>query len=323
LGRVLTGVVLLAGVVACGDDDNSKPDASADGAVEAGGGGAGGNFIPRRDASVAPTDPIRDCDRFDPTVACPAGTTCELIARVFAGTDGLSLYSGCVEKGRNRGLGDPCDPNPSSWSTYQTEGLTDLVLREPCGAGLICGPDPKIRGATTCQPSCATGRFGDSPKMCSDKSQFCVGGDLFQEFCRPSDGCDVTTQTGCPMGTNCYLRPTDDGTGFMSLCFPPDDMLVADGKACEAYNQCRPGSSCNGPLNKAPASWAQADYKCRPSCNANGNTVGGGNDGDGGADDDGGTAAPAGCGTGLKCSSFAASGLDLSPIPMPPYGQCE
>ena len=94
--EVSPGLVLMTGLVsvACGDDDNPKGpgDASTDGAVEAG----GGNFIPRRDASVTPpTDPIAECDRFDPN-SCPAGLVCDTLVRLFAGDDQLSIYAGCV-----------------------------------------------------------------------------------------------------------------------------------------------------------------------------------------------------------------------------------
>jgi hypothetical protein len=318
IGRVLTGVLVMAGLVACGDDSSPKGngDASTDGAVE-----AGGNFIPKRDAAVAPTDPIRDCDRFDPSGTCPAGLTCDVLIRVFADTPTeLSIYTGCVKPARERGVGDPCDPDFTTTTPYQTEGLTDLVFRDQCGPNLICAADPKARGATSCQPSCVTGRFGDSPSLCEDVASFCVGAQAFLEYCRPSDGCDVTAQTGCPAGQKCYLRPTDDGVGFMSLCFPPATPTIPDGTACDAYNACRPGSSCNGPLSKAPSQWVQADYICRPSCAANGMTVA--NDGDAGADD-GGTGTASGCPAPKKCSSFAASGLNLSSIQTPPYGQCE
>jgi hypothetical protein len=320
IGRALTGVLVMAGLIACGDDASStnKADASTDAAVE-----AGGNFIPKRDAAVVPTDPIRECDRFDPRGSCPAGLTCEVLVRVFADMPTApAIYTGCVKPARERGVGDPCDPDFTTTTPYQTEGLTDLVFREQCGPNLICATDPKARGATSCQPACATGRFGDSPSLCADKASLCGGGDPFFEFCRPSDGCDVTAQTGCPAGQNCYLGTTDDGTGFISLCFPPAPAAatLADGTACMAYNVCRPGSSCNGPLSKAPSQWAQADYICRPSCTATGTTVG--TDGDAGTDDAG-TDTARGCPAPRKCSPFAASGLNLSSIQTPPYGQCE
>lgn len=303
--------------VSCGDDEDPKAgDAATDGAVDSG----GGNFIPRRDASVAPTDPIIECNRFDPNT-CPNGLVCDVLVRLFAGEDQLSIYSGCVTPQRERGLGDPCDPDVTVGTPYQTEGLRDLVFRDQCGPGLVCAPDPKIRGATTCQPSCSTGQFDGTPWMCEDKSSFCVGSSAFREFCRPSDGCSVSDQTGCGSGLSCYLRPTDDGTGFLSLCFPPAQMLLADGAACMAYNACRPGSSCSGPLNKAPIDWLQADYKCRPSCSMDG-TVPQSDEGDAGAED-GGAAPATGCGAGKTCRSFAASGLDLAPTKTPPYGQCE
>lgn len=330
IGRVLTSLVFIAGLlasVACGDDDddNKKGDASTDAGPVV---DSGGNFIPRRDASVAPTDPIADCDRFDPS-SCPANLTCDVIVRLFAGQDQLTIYTGCVEKTRERGLGDPCDADFTTTTPYKTEGLTDLVFRDQCGPGLICAADPKVRGGTSCQPACAsgsnvddTGQPVETPTLCDDAKSFCVGSD-FREYCHQSEGCDVFTQTGCPSGQNCYLRPQDDGRGLLGVCFPPDMTVTPDGQPCDAYNGCRPGSSCQGPLSKALSQWMMADYVCRPSCSSTGELVGGGvSDGDAGADD-GGTASPATCAAPKKCSSFAASGLNLSSIQTPPYGQCE
>lgn len=309
----------MAGLVACGDDDNPKAgDAATDAAVDAG----GGNFIPRRDASVAPSDPIVECDLLDPST-CREGLVCDVLVRLFAGETQLSIYAGCVTPQRERGLGDPCDSDVTAGTPYQTEGLRDLVFRDQCGPGLVCAPDPKIRGATSCQPTCSTGRFDGRAILCEDKKSFCVGSGPFQEFCRPSDGCSVTEQTGCGQGLNCYLRPSDDGAAFLSVCFPPAEMPLADGAACDAYNACRVGSSCNGPLSKAPIDWTQPDYKCRAACSKPG-TVAPVDEADGGTDDGGTAPAPSGgCGSGLKCSSFAASGLDVSQINPPPYGQCE
>jgi hypothetical protein len=317
-GRVLTGVLLIAGFTACGDDSSKGPgDASTDAAVDAGGGNV---FIPKRDASVAPTDPIRDCDRFDPS-SCPTGQICDVLVRLFAGESQLTIYTGCASPETKRDLGDPCDPDYTSGTPYQTDGLTDVVFRGQCGPNLICASDPKVRGATSCQPACSTAQFGDtqSPVLCEDSKSFCVGGGAFQEFCHPSEGCDVSGQSGCPSGQSCYLRPTDDGRGFLSVCFPPATKLVPDGTACMAYNACRPGSSCNGPLTKAPSQWLQADYVCRASCSANGTTVAT----DDAGTDDGGTASGPACAAPKKCSTFAASGLDLSGIDTAPYGQCE
>lgn len=318
-GRVLAGLLWVTGLVACGDDDNPKPgDASTDSAVDSG----GGNFIPRRDASVvAPVDPIMECD-LQGASTCREGLVCDVIVRLFEGDTQLTIYTGCVAPQRERGLGDPCDSDVTAGTPYQTEGLRDLVFRDQCGPGLVCAPDPKVRGATSCQPTCSTGRFGTDAFLCEDKKSFCVGSGPFQEFCRPSEGCSVSDQTGCPQGLNCYLRPTDDGEGFLGVCFPPAEKPLADGAACDAYNACRVGSSCNGPLSKAPVDWMQPDYKCRASCSKSG-TVTPVDEGDGGMDDGGTAPAPAGCGSGSKCVAFAASGLDVSTITSPPYGQCE
>src|SRR4051812_16534961 len=182
---------------ACGDDDKTVPsnEAGVDASTDK---DAGGNFIPRPDASVAMTDPIRECDRFDPG-SCPSGQVCDVLWRLFAGQDQLLPYSGCVEKTRERGAGDPCDPDLTNTTPYKTKGLTDLVFRDQCGPGLICGADPKVRGGTSCQPTCSSGAF-EPAVLCQDSRDFCVGNSQFQEFCLRSDGCDVTYQTGCKPG---------------------------------------------------------------------------------------------------------------------------
>ena len=323
LVRVVISVWAIAGWVACGDDDGSKGsgDASTDAAVEAG--TRGPTFIPRRDAAVTATDPIQPCDRFNPR--CPDGLVCDVLYRVFSGTNAITAYAGCVEPGRERGLGAPCDADFTTQTPYRTEGLRDIVFRDPCGPNLFCAPDPKVRGGTSCQPACASGNFdGESPSLCEDTKSFCIGPRAFQEYCRPSDGCDVAAQTGCPAGLSCYLRPTDDGKGFLSLCFPPADPTVADFKACDAYNACRPGSSCNGPISLAISEWQLSDYVCRPACSADGSTIR--DDSDAGQDDGGTAPAPApapGCGQGKKCRPYAGTGLNLAGIENPPYGQCE
>lgn len=322
---VVIGIWALASLAACGDDDGpkGKPDGSiSDAAVVDSG---GGNFIPRRDASVAATDPIKDCDRFTPD-SCPSGQVCDVLYRVFAGTDELGVYSGCVEPGRQRGLGDPCDSDFTTQTPYRTKDLTDIVFRDPCGPGLICAPDPDVRGGTSCQKACVSGNFGEAaPQLCEDSKSFCIGPQPFQEYCRPSDGCDIEAQTGCAKGESCYLRPTDDGKGFLTLCFPPAQPAVADGAACDAYNACRPGSSCNGPIGRALSTWVGEDFICRPACAADGSTYGGtqsgGSDTDGG-DDDAGTSPTSGCGA-KKCRPFSGTGLNLSGIDKPPFGQCE
>jgi hypothetical protein len=299
---------------ACGDDE--KPAPSSEAGVDAST-DAGGNFIPRPDAMVATTDPIRMCSRFDPN-SCPSGQVCDFIARLFPGEDGLTPYNGCVQKTRERGLGDPCDPDFTTTAPYQTEGLTDLVFRDQCGDGLICGADPKVRGGTSCQPICSGG-LTEAPVLCADPKSFCVGSE-FQEFCLPSDGCDVTYQTGCKAGQACYLRPKDDLSGFLSVCFTPAATLVADGAPCEAYNACKPGSSCNGPLRLPLDQWQQKDLLCRPSCTAEG-VVPNAEDIDAGSDDGG--MSSGGCPGATKCAPFGKAGLSLEGITKPPFGQCE
>lgn len=193
----------------CSDDDGPKSpsDASVDAATD-----AGNVFIPRRDASVVAGDPIRECNRYAPN-ACPPGQTCDLLVRQFGANPELTIYTGCVTATRERGLGDPCDPE--FWvatQRYETEGLTDLVFRDQCGPGLVCGDDPKVKGASSCQPSCVSGLLpeGGEPYACSDPNSFCVPRSELQEFCRESDGCDVARQTGCRPGFACYLRTRDD-----------------------------------------------------------------------------------------------------------------
>lgn len=306
----------IAAVGACGDDH--KPPPSVDSGVDASSTDAGGNFIPRPDASVTTTtDPIRECDRFDPN-SCPEGQVCDFLARLFPNQTQLTPYTGCVTKTRERGLGDPCDPDITSTTPYKTKDLTDLVFRDQCGDGLICGADPKVRGGTSCQPICSSGSVQQAV-LCSDPKSFCVGND-FQEFCLPSDGCDVTYQTGCKPGQACYLRPKDDLSGFLTVCFAPAAKLIADGAACQAYNACKPGSSCNGPLRLPLDQWQQKDLMCRPSCNADG-VVPNAESVDAGSDDAG--AGAGGCPGATKCAPFSKAGLDLGSITKPPYGQCE
>lgn len=158
LGRVVIGAWVLLSVTACGDDD-AKSDAGPDGSTDAGTAGSGGNFIPRRDAAVAERDPIRQCDLADPA-SCPAGETCDVLVRQFAGEQALTIYAGCATTTAERALGDPCDPDFSATPPYQTPGLTDLVFRDQCGPDLVCGPDPDARGAGSCRPACHLGRAG-------------------------------------------------------------------------------------------------------------------------------------------------------------------
>jgi hypothetical protein len=306
-------------IAACGDDD---PKPSADASVDAGSDSGGPGFIPRPDAGISENDPIRPCDIFNPD-SCPSGQICDVLVRLFGGETEFTLYTGCVAETQERGIGDPCDPGFTGTTPYQTEGLRDLVFRDQCAAGLICTADPKIRGGTSCQPSCRSGRYQDGPAvMCEDSSSFCVAAGAYQEYCRPSDACDINGQTGCRPGLNCYLRPRDDGSGYLSVCFPPAEMLIPDGRPCETYNACRAGSSCNGPLNKAMADWDfEMDVRCRPSCSADGSVLPGGADGDAGTDDAG--AGGAMCGSGTQCESFGDKGLNFTGIAKPPYGQCE
>lgn len=314
LGRAAIGAWVLIALIACSDDDpNMAPDASTDASTD-GSAGSGGNFIPRRDAQVQATDPIQVCDRAVPS-SCPDGLVCDMLIRLFPGESQFTIYTGCLEPARERGLGDPCDPDITNGTPYTTEGLTDLVFRDPCGEGLTCGPDPMIRDGASCRPICQSGRANENRLACREPNTYCVGSPL-RESCIPAEGCDVTGQTGCRPGTNCYLRTNDTLDGFLAVCLPPQPELVPDGTACEYINHCQPGSSCLGPLSLPPTRWGQEmAFACRRGCTADGA------DEDAGVDDDAGVGGA--CPSGTSCSPFADTGLSLPGLSNPPYGQCE
>src|SRR6185312_2958835 len=116
---------------ACGGDDSGgstptkatdagmKPSTSMDGGSKNG----GMTMIPRRDAQVANADdPITPCSRDNPDV-CGPGEVCDLLVRQQAdGTFGF--YNGCVKATPERAEGDPCDPEITNTTPYETEGLT-------------------------------------------------------------------------------------------------------------------------------------------------------------------------------------------------------
>ncbi|HKU44504.1 MAG TPA: hypothetical protein VJR89_40365 [Polyangiales bacterium] len=308
-------------LAACGDDDSPSTDGGTDASTPPKGGAGGSNTIPRTDAGTPMIDPIKECDRFDPN-SCPSGQVCDVLIRLSPGATAPTIYSGCVDKGRERGLGDPCDPDFTNTTPYRTEGLNDLVWRDQCGPGLICGADPKVRGGTSCRPTCSAGQDFEPAVLCPDSEEFCVGGDPYQQFCLPADGCDATYQTGCKPGEACYLRPKDDQSGFLTVCYPPAAKPVADGAHCEAYNACRPGSSCNGPIRKALRDWELADLACRPTCAADGTVPNASTDGDAGADDGGTPAAGGKCPGATKCAEYSKAGLSTA-ASKPPFGQCE
>jgi hypothetical protein len=127
----------------------------------------------------------------------------------------------------------------------------------------------------------------------------------------------VTAQTGCASGEACYLRVDDTGAGLLSLCLdaPPAGDAVKDHATCAALNDCKPGSSCVGPLHLPPSSWELTDYACRPACSRTESSDDGGSDGDGGSDDD--------CAGAAACVPLSESGLTTKQIPQSPYGLCE
>jgi hypothetical protein len=226
----------------------------------------------------------------------------------------FSIYTGCVDAQRQRAAGDPCDPHLTSGVPYSAPGLQDEVYLDPCAAGLICAPDRAVRGGASCQPACSSGLLGDSPFGCQSNTALCLSSGQFVEFCQESERCDVQKQTGCRPGEGCYLRPGTDGKSLLAVCRPLAEKPIANGEMCTGSYTCNPGSICLGPVHLAPTRWQDADIRCRPACS-------GGSDQDAGADDDAGVRGN--CRAPAQCAAFSESGLKLSSIPKPPFGQCE
>ena len=308
---------LCALAVACGDDGNmplAMTDAGMVGSMIDG--GAGPMVIPRRDAQISETpDPIAACQRANPN-ACPAGEVCDLLVRRFAGQQQFALYTGCVKAARERAEGDPCNPDPFANDLYETEGLKDPVFRDQCGPGLVCAPNRQVRGAFSCQKSCSSGALGDQPFGCEDPTALCASSQsALAEFCRKTDGCSVEKQTGCQGGEACYLVPSDDTKQLLAFCSPEPAMPDADGQSCRSLVACKPGSVCLGPVNQPISAWSNTNMLCRPVCN--------GEMGEAPASDED-AGVPSGlCSATTRCKAFAESGLLLSSIPTPPFGQCE
>ena len=277
---------------------------------------AGPTKIPRKDAAVSTTDPIPLCDRTDP-LGCGPGQICTVVLRRAPGDPQFTVQTGCVEARHPRAAGDPCDPDYTNNEPYSAPGVMDEVYMDPCGAGLICAPDRTVRGASSCQLACSSGTLGDQPFNCQSATALCLtGGVNFPvEFCREAERCDVAKQAGCRPGESCYLRPTGDGKSMLSVCRPTPAMPLADGEMCRPFYTCKPGSQCMGPVHVAPLRWQAADFRCRPVCSVDGA------DADAGADADGGVRGS--CKAGASCVAYSESGLNLSNIPKPPYGQCE
>jgi hypothetical protein len=296
---IVSGAACLLGLWACGDDTTAgKPDG--------GSGKDAGAQIPRLDAATG-DDLVPQCNRFD-DLSCGDGQVCNELVRTLP--DGTDVgYGGCVSSNRLRGAGDPCTP----WSErYELEGLTDAVLLDPCGDGTVCADDPEIRGASSCQPGCATGQFGDAPRGCASKSAFCFGQGPLQEVCIESDGCDPAKQTGCGVGEACYLQLNDSADGVLSVCLPLGEPEIPDHEPCIYVNDCAAGSSCLGPADAALSAWGEEEFLCRPLCSGpNDHTAV-----DAGLDD-------AGSAAGCTCTAYSSKFLDFSEVPKPPYGQCQ
>jgi hypothetical protein len=304
-------------LTSCGDDDEVGDGSTADGGMDAG--DDDGFVRPRRDAQVG-TDPVPECNRFDP-LACGAGQRCQVVIRRAAGEEQFLIYNGCIEGGDTRGEGDPCDPWGGGFVPYRADGLDDELYADPCDSGLFCAPDPDVRGHFTCQRACESGRFeGQLGMACGSDEQYCTGPGPYEEVCRNSDECDPTSPSGCGAGIGCYLRLNDTGTGVLTVCLPTVEVPVTDGAACQFLNDCQPGSSCWGPARVPATRWAAEDLQCRRSCSAGDEGVDAGIDvADG---EDGGVSGSGGCRGGTECVAFEGSGLDLSTVSAS-LGQCE
>jgi hypothetical protein len=301
---------------ACGDDGETPAATPTDAGTTPKDGGGGPMVIPRRDAQVSETpDPITPCQRADAN-ACPAGEVCDLLLRLFPGDMQYTLYTGCLKAERERGEGDPCNPDPTTGQPYQLEGLTDPLYRDICGPGLVCAPNRKVRGAFSCQTSCSSGAIGDQPFPCEDATALCASSQAsLGEFCRKTDGCNIEKQTGCLGGEGCYLVPSDDQKQLLAFCSPEPAMPDNDGQPCRSLVTCKPGSVCLGPVNQPISAWSDTNLLCRPACN--------GQSGQAPANDED-AGVPSGlCSATTRCAAFAESGLLLSSIPTPPFGQCE
>jgi hypothetical protein len=273
-------------------------------------------MIPRPDARVEETpDPITDCDRNNPN-ACPSDEVCDLLVRQLP--DGrFGFYTGCAKSDRERAEGDPCDPELTNGQPYKIPGLKDLVFRDPCGPGLVCSASRKVLGASSCQTACSTGRLGDVAFRCQDPTTVCAQGSQISEFCRKADGCNVAKQTGCRGSEACYLVASSDSKQLLTFCSSEPMTATADGAPGCSPVSCNPGSACLGPVRMPIASWTAANKTCRPVCS--GQT---GQASDATSDEDAGL--PNGqCSATTRCEPYSASGLLLSSIPVPPFGQCE
>jgi hypothetical protein len=304
---------------ACGDDGGGSTPTPTDAGVVSkmdGGSSDKPTMIPRRDAQVETTpDPITECDRNNAN-ACASDEVCDLLLRQLP--DGrLGFYTGCVKATRERAEGDVCDWDLTKGDPYELPGLKDVVFRDPCGAGLVCATNRKVPGAFSCQSVCSSGQLGDAPYRCQDPTTLCAPASPMgiSEFCRKSDGCSVEKQTGCLGREACYLVPSTDRKQLLTFCTSEPMTATADGAPGCSPVTCKPGSACLGPVRMPIASWTDGNTTCRPVCNGQMGQAPA-------ADEDAGV--PFGlCSATTRCEPYSASGLLLSSIPAPPFGQCE
>jgi hypothetical protein len=312
-GGALSLAACIVLCAACGDDD--MPASSMDGGTKMDGGPGvagrpGGGMIGRRDAQVMADDPVPICDRADP-VPCAAGQKCHPVRRRAAGEAQYSLYTGCVEDTGGRALGAPCERFGGSTTRYRADGLEDELYVDPCDVNLVCSPNPKIRGASSCQPACIIG-LG-----CASSNQQCVGPNEIEAVCRDIDHCDPLTGQGCATGLSCYLDLDGTGTRAVTSCLPTPPEPIEDGQACNfGLGECRPGSSCWGPPRLPTDRWTLENLLCRPSCESDLVPE----DSDAGVEDDAGIAGQ--CSNGSACRELVSSGIDVSWLPVH-FGQCE
>lgn len=314
--------------IACGDDSSDAKPAKDAGVMDASVKDAGTpRMLPRRDAQVSTEDPIPQCDRSD-KASCGPNEVCDLVYRVTTDGQNIEAYTGCVPSERERAQGDPCSPDPTTGVPVSLPGLLDTVFRDPCGPGLVCAPNRAVRGAGSCQPSCASGALRDVSAAipCKGANEVCLRASSVSEYCRKADSCDPTKQTGCKPGESCYLRWTDDLRALVALCSPtpaPEDTAPEGTKGlgmCGPLSLCKAGSVCLGPVRKPISTWFddETNFTCRPICTPGGDVF----DTDAGVDSDGGVSSGK-CPATTKCEPYSESGLSLSAIPSPPYGQCE
>lgn len=324
-------VVGLAAVAAVGCTDEPRQDRGrGDAATDA---GEDPDLLPRRDGGVVEGDPIPFCeDRYSPT-ACPAGMECDVIVTRPAGSAddvqfGITL--GCIDTGDERLEGEPCVPWGGFATPIEAEGLTDEAYNDPCGPGLFCAPDPRVRGLNTCQQSCDTPGGPFPPRGCDSDAEYCSGRDWLQEVCVPGEDCDPRDPGACGAGMGCYVRFNHNESAALTVCLPvlppPDPLLptqpyaLEDGAKCTYINHCKAGASCWGPTTVLHSAWTAEDLLCRRSCEVSEG------DADAGTDDDAGASGPGdedSCEGALTCvdlhDAVSVSYDEISVV----FGQCE